>query len=196
MRATGTAGTARFLRIATTARDPDARVDVIRAVERELAAAGVAVESALPLAELRTAMGEHVVVLVRMLQAMALLFALVGALGLASAMSAAVIERGRELGVLRAIGGTPRTVLRLVVGEGVLIGALSWFVAVVLAVPLALVVGRIVGALGFGIPLPLSLSVSSTIAWLGLVIIGAAAASAVPAWQASRRPVHESLVRP
>jgi putative ABC transport system permease protein len=195
-RVTGSHGTTRFLRIVTSARGPAERTAAIRAVERELAGADIAVESAVPLSELRTAMGEHVVVLVRMLQSMALLFALVGALGLASAMSAAVIERRRELGVLRAIGGAPRTVLGLVVGEGVVIGALSWLFAVALAVPLALTVGRIVGELGFGTPLALSLSVSSMLAWLGLVMLGGGAASVIPAWQASRRPVHESLVRP
>jgi putative ABC transport system permease protein len=156
----------------------------------------VPVAQGVPLAELKTAMGEHVVVLVRMLQAMALLFALVGAFGLASTMSASVIERGRELGVLRAIGASPRTVLALVVGEGVVIGALSWLVALALALPLALVIGRVVGALAFNIPLPLSPSIVAALAWLALVVIGAAVSSAVPAWQAARRPVHDALARP
>lgn len=195
-RATGAPDRARLYRIATDARDPDARIAVIRAIEERLASSGIAVAQGLPLAELKTAMGEHVVVLVRMLQAMALLFALVGAFGLASTMSASVIERGRELGVLRAIGARPRTVLGLVVGEGVVIGALSWLVALALALPLALVVGRVVGALSFGIPLPLSPSIGAAAAWLALVVVGAAVSSAIPAWQTSRRPVHDALARP
>jgi putative ABC transport system permease protein len=187
---------ARLFRVATNASDPDARIAIIRAIDDQLARDGIAVAQGLPLAELKTAMGEHVVILVRMLQAMALLFALVGVFGLASAMSANVIERGRELGVLRAIGAPPRTVLGLVVGEGVVIGALSWLVALALAIPLALVVGRVVGALSFGIPLPLSPSVGATVAWLAIVLAGAAIASGVPAWRASRRPVHDALARP
>jgi hypothetical protein len=44
-------------------------------------------ESVQPLAELRTAMGDHVLVLVRLLVAMAAILGIVGVLGLVSAMA-------------------------------------------------------------------------------------------------------------
>ena len=50
----------------------------------------------------------------------------VGGLGLMTTMSLNVLERRREMGVLRAIGATPAMVWRLVVAEGAFVALLSW----------------------------------------------------------------------
>lgn len=192
-RVAGTLGRTRTVRIVTTASDPEARMEVIRAVERALEQAGVGVELAVPLTELRTAMGDHVIILVRMLLAMAMLMATVGAMGLTSAMGMSVLERTRELGVMQAIGATPGAVLRLIVTEGVFVGALSWVAALVLSVPLTALVGNIVGRLAFWLPLPLVLSPGAMLLWLALVLVGAVGATALPAWRASRLTVREAL---
>jgi putative ABC transport system permease protein len=192
-RVAGAPGHTQTVRIVTTASDPEARVEVIRAVEHALEQAGVGVELAIPLVELRTAMGDHVVILVRMLIAMALLMATVGAIGLTSAMGMSVLERTRELGVMQAIGATPGAVLRLIVTEGVFVGALSWVAALLLSVPLTALVGNIVGRLAFWLPLPLVLSPEAMLLWLALVLVGAMGATALPAWRASRLTVREAL---
>ena len=49
----------------------------------------------------------------------------VGGLGLMTTMSLNVLERRREMGVLRAIGATPAAVWAIVVAEGAVIGALE-----------------------------------------------------------------------
>ena len=50
-------------------------------------------------------------------------------------MSLAVQERTREIGVLRAIGATPRAIMRMVQAEGLLIAILSWLIAIPLSLP-------------------------------------------------------------
>lgn len=45
----------------------------------------------------------------------------------------------------------------------------------------------------FGIGFPLVLSLKAMLIWLGLVLASATLASGVPAWKASRLPVHQSL---
>ena len=82
-RATEHAGQTRLLRVPITARSPAERTSIVRTIEQALAKEGASVESVLPLAELRTAMGNHILVLVRSLIAMASILAIVGALGLA-----------------------------------------------------------------------------------------------------------------
>jgi putative ABC transport system permease protein len=52
-------------------------------------------------------------------------------------MSLNVLERRREMGVMRALGATPRIVWLMIVAEGVVIGVLSWTIAALLAWPSA-----------------------------------------------------------
>ncbi|HET9931301.1 MAG TPA: ABC transporter permease, partial [Polyangiaceae bacterium] len=140
-RLSGTPGKARMLRVATTATSPNERTAVIRAIERRLEQERADVEAVIPLSVLRTAMGDHIVVLIRMLLAMAALMVTVGMLGLASTMGTNVLERTREIGVMKTIGATPNQVARLVVSEALFVGVVSWLAAVVLAVPLTALVG-------------------------------------------------------
>ena len=79
----------------------------------------------------------------------------VGGLGLMTTMSLNVFERRREMGVMRALGATPRIVWLMVVAEGVVIGVLSWAIAGLLAWPISkaigdvLVRGAVPGWIGF-----------------------------------------------
>lgn len=91
--AAGGAGRPRMLRVATTAESPEARAGVIRSLEHRLEEERASVEAVVPLAVLRTAMGDHVAILIRMLLAMAGLMVTVASLGLASAMGTNVVER-------------------------------------------------------------------------------------------------------
>jgi len=191
--AAGMAGRAQMIRITSSAVDQAERVEIIRSIEQALATIGVSVREGLPLAVLRTAMVEHVSVLVNTLLATAVLLGLIGILGLASAMSMNVIERTRELGVMRAIGAAPGTIMRIIISEGVLIGGLSWVFAVMISVPLSLLVGEIVGMLAFKVPLSLVMSPLAMALWFVVVLVISAAACAYPALRASRVTVREAL---
>jgi len=195
LRATGSAGRVGMLRIATTAATPAKRTEVIRAIERALATGEGSVEAVIPLAVLRTAMGDHVNVLIRMLLAMAALMVTVGMLGLASTMGSNVLERTREIGIMKTLGATPNRIARLIVGEALLIGSISWLLAVALAVPLTVLVGQTVGRLAFRVRLPLIVDVHAVLGWLVLVAAFAALATALPARRASRLTVWGALGR-
>jgi putative ABC transport system permease protein len=194
-RATGTEDQARMFRIATTARSAQERNDVIRRIEAALLESKVGVEAAFPLAEIRTAVGDHVLILVETLLAMAVILAIVGALGLGSAMSVSIVERTRELGVMKTLGATPRRIVRMLVAEGAAIGALSWLLAFVLSVPLSYSVDRLIGTLGFLAPLPLILSTAGAAIWLGLVTVVSLVATLVPARRAAAMVIREALAQ-
>jgi putative ABC transport system permease protein len=66
--------------------------------------------------------GQGVNILIVFLLIMALLTAFVGSIGLAGTMGMNVLERTREIGVMRAIGATDLTIIKSVVIEGVFIG--------------------------------------------------------------------------
>jgi putative ABC transport system permease protein len=192
-RALGGDGGPRMLRIATTASSPEARDEVIRRLERVLEVERVSVEAVVPLAVLRTAMGDHVAVLIRMLLAMAGLMVTVAALGLASVTSTNVIERTREIGVMKTIGATAPQITRLVMGEALVVALLSWVAALVLSVPLTALVGKVVGMLAFRLRLPFVADLHAAAAWCVLVAALGLVAAALPARRASKLSVRAAL---
>ncbi|MDP2339995.1 MAG: ABC transporter permease [Deltaproteobacteria bacterium] len=162
-------------------------------VEALLVGAGAAVELASPLSELEMAVDGHIGILIQMLLALALIMGLVGALGMGSTMSVSVLERTRELGVLLAIGATPRRLQRMIVAEAVAIGVVGWAVGVTLSLPLTLGVGSLIGSLGFMAALPFVVAPGPIVVWFFIAIVVSAAASWLPAAGVSRRPVREAL---
>jgi len=184
------------LRVATTARSPEARLAAIRAVEQALSDAHIGVESAIPLAEHRTAIGDHILILVQALMALAVILAIVGTLGLASTVGISVVERTREFGVMKTIGATPGRLVRMIMAEALFIAAGSWILAVLLSVPVTVLVGWLVGTLGFLAPLPLVFASAPALLWLVLVGSVAPAAALLPARRASHLTVQAALAHP
>jgi len=189
----GTIGRAQMIRIMTSSNNPVDREALIRKIDNKLQQAGIVIKKAVPLSLLKTAMGEHVVVLVATLIMTAILLAVIGLLGLASTMSMNVIERTRELGIMKVSGATPFVIVKIITIEGVLIALMSWVLAVLVSLPLSYQIGSFIGYMTFKMPIGLSISWFAVFLWLGLVIVLAAVASMVPAWRASRMPVHHAI---
>ncbi|MCX6035936.1 MAG: FtsX-like permease family protein, partial [Chloroflexi bacterium] len=72
-------------------------------------------------------------ILVTFLLIMALLTALVGSIGLTGTMGMNVLERTREIGVMRSIGAVDREIMRTVIVEGLVIGSISWMLGALLS---------------------------------------------------------------
>ena len=124
---------------------------------------------------------------------MALLVAVVGGLGLSGTMSINVMERTREIGVMRAVGANDRAILRIVLVEGVIIGLISWVLAIVVAYPIGLGLSNIVGTLFLESEMTYIYSIPGAIGWLGAVLLIALLAGTIPARGASRLSVRETL---
>jgi putative ABC transport system permease protein len=183
----------RLLRVVTSATSPIEREDTIRRLNEALLQAGVSVDAVLPFAELRTAIGDHMIVLIRLLLAMAFIMALVGAMGLAATMSTNVIERTRELGVMKVLGARPSRIVWLLLMEAFFIAALSWVLAFALALPLTISVNTLVGMMGFLAPLPLVIGVTPPLLWLFLVALVSLLATLLPARSAVRLSAREAM---
>ncbi len=190
---TRTPGATRLLRVATLANDAAGRAAIIRRTEQAVEGAGLGIEFFLPVEELVTAVGEHMAILLGVIMMLAGLMSVVGVLGLGAAMSTSVLERMRELGVMQAVGATRSMVLRVILGEGLFVGATSGLIAIALAVPLSTGVGALVGGLAFRAPLPLVMSLPAALTWLAVALLSSAVATAVPALSASRMTVREAL---
>ena len=73
--------------------------------------------------------------LVVLLAIMAIVIGAVGSIALSGALSLSVMERRREIGVMRAIGASSWTIFKLFIGEGLILGWVSWLIALPLSIP-------------------------------------------------------------
>jgi putative ABC transport system permease protein len=179
----------RMLRLKTRAVDEQARAAVIASLDAALRARGVHVATVVPLAELRTAVGDHVLILVRALTLLAFIFAVVGLSGLLQAMGTAVLERTRELGVMKSLGASKARLRRMLVDEALWLVLASFVLSLLLAVPLTWSVCVVVGKAGFLAPLPFTLSLGAVAAWL-LMLVGM---SIAVTWPLSSRAANISV---
>jgi putative ABC transport system permease protein len=132
-------------------------------------------------------------IIISLLLIMACLLAVVGGLGLMGTMSINVLERTREIGVLRAIGASSRSVERVFMREGVMIGWLSWGFGAVLSIPMSQMMGGALGEMLMGAALTPAFSVSGALMWLALMLLLSVVASSLPARNASRLTIREVL---
>ena len=144
------------------------------------------------LAMLDTA-SESLDILVIFLLIMALLTAAVGAMGLTGTMGMNVLERTREIGIMRAIGAGNNIIMLTVMVEGMVIGGISWVMSVFLAFPISVLLTNILSNTIFSTPIELSFTPMGFIIWLVLVLILSALASVLPARNAARMTIHEVL---
>jgi putative ABC transport system permease protein len=114
-------------------------------------------------------------------------------MGLASTMSLAVLERTREIGVLRAIGARHRDIVTMLQVEGIVIALLGWLVSIPLSVPMSIVLERAFGKIMFEVPTSVVPDGSGVSQWLLLVVVVALLASALPALRATRTSTAAAL---
>jgi putative ABC transport system permease protein len=167
--------------------------DIAPTLEQDLNASGMSVQSIVSQEELRNMVRTYLQVITSFLVIMSSLAIIVGCLGLVSTMNINIIERRREIGVMRAIGASNRAIYTMIAVESLVIGLLSWFLANLLAPPISILIGNIFGTIIFKSPLDISFSPIGVIAWLVLVIILAPLSSLLSARNALRMPVHEVL---
>jgi putative ABC transport system permease protein len=188
-----TVGRAEWVFTATEQHDMAYQAQIAQAMENRFEQLGMDVglssKSAEEVAE-TTAIFEVIIVL---LLIMAFLLAVIGGLGLMGTMSINVLERTREIGVMRAIGASNRSVRRIFIVEGIIIGVMSWLVGTMLAYPLSKLLSDLIGRQFLNAPLVYTFSLTGVFIWLALVVVLAALASFLPAWNASRLTVREVL---
>ena len=132
-------------------------------------------------------------IVINMLLALAVIMALVGGIGLMGSLSISVVERTREIGVMRAIGARTGTMMAMFVMEGVLQGLMSWALAVPISFGLGKPMANVLGQAVFDANLDYRYSLESVIVWLAVILVISILASILPARNATVVSVRESL---
>jgi putative ABC transport system permease protein len=189
----GGTGRAGVVFVVTESHEPADQQRLAGLLEARFEDAGLNVRSTQTSATERGQVAAQFNVLVVFLLIMAVLLAVVGAIGLAGTMSLNVLERRREIGVMRAIGASTPALFRIVTVEGLTIGLISWAVAVVVALPLSRLMSNAVGVSILETALNYRFSLFGAGLWLGLVLVLATASSLLPARSATQVSVRAAL---
>lgn len=131
--------------------------------------------------------------LIFFLLAMAVMVASVGGLGLAGTMSLNVLERTREIGIMRSVGAGDPTVKKTVLIEGFSVGIVSFLIAIPLSIPMTYGFCYAIGNAFFGRTLYFTVVPSGMTIWLMIVLLIAFFASLVPAVRASKMSISQTL---
>lgn len=176
-----------------TPRDLAAQQELTSQVEKRFDRASFKVTSTFLISEEREEINSAFGIIVALLMVMTVLLTTVGGLGLMGTMSLNVIERSREIGVMRAYGASSTAVFRIVVIEGLLIGLMSWVLAIGLSIPISILLVRNIGQAFMDYPMPATYTAGGVLAWAGLVLIISIVASLFPALRAVRLTVTQVL---
>ncbi|HXU31497.1 MAG TPA: ABC transporter permease, partial [Thermoanaerobaculia bacterium] len=119
-------------------------------IERSVAVSDLPILFVMSRAERTKIIADHLNIILMTLLILAFLVLWVAALGMASATSITVMERTREIGVLRAIGATPGRIISRFVTEGMTTNLAGVALGLILSWPLSQVASAFFGKLMLG----------------------------------------------
>lgn len=125
------------------------------------------------------------------LTAMSVLVGLIGALGVVNTITLNVLERRREIGVLRSVGASDANVMQAFLTEGLAFGIGGWLIGIALGYPLGLILVKVMEAVLFH--LNYVFTPQMVLLSLGFSLVLTGAASLIPALAAARMKVKEVL---
>jgi putative ABC transport system permease protein len=192
-RLTNSAGEANTYRIVAQAQTLGSQKALSQVVDQYLRERGYSINNVEAGKVTRQQQSQSMSIIVVFLLIMAVLTAVVGSIGLMGTMGMNVLERTREIGVMRAIGAVDREVIKSVVVEGLMIGLISFAAACLLSIPISFVLLRIISEALMGTVMDLQITPVGFTIWLAMVVVLSMVASLWPARSASRLTIREVL---
>jgi putative ABC transport system permease protein len=124
------------------------------------------------------------------LQAIALI---VAALSVLTTLVASVLERTREIGILRSLGFGRGRLARTILAEAGLLGIAANVVGVVAGLGLSLILIQVINKQSFGWTIQFLFPGRLIVDYAALTVGVSLLAAAVPAWRAARLPIAEAV---
>jgi putative ABC transport system permease protein len=171
---------------------PGVDVNALVAAVRERAAGGpqLVIRSNRALREASLEIFDRTFAITGVLRTLSVVVAFVGML---AALMALQLERAREIGVLRALGVTPRQVWGLVTAQTGIIGLLAGLLAVPSGLLLAAVLVFVINRRSFGWTMSIDPSPQILLQGVALSLLAALLAGFYPAWRMATAPPAETL---
>ena len=167
--------------------------ELMRSLEKHFAAEGIHVSGLTSAKVASRVLRNHIDIIMVALIMLALLMLSISSLGMASGISSSVVERTREIGILRAIGGKPRAIFSILSSEALVMALIGWLVALVLAQPLSRFLTEYFGTALVEYPFDYMGSLEAVLYSLAITIFLAALATVGPARMVSRQSVKDAV---
>lgn len=190
---TGETGYAQSLYLVTEEHDEASLQTLKQQLEDAFATQNVSIMSNQNSFERRQIMENHAMLITSFLLLATVMSTIVGGLGLMTTMSINVLERTREIGIMRAIGASNTALLKIILIEAILTGILSWILAAVIATPISYILSQSLGKTMLNTSLDFAISPLGFVLWLGVVVLFSIAASLPPARSTTRLTVRDVL---
>jgi len=182
-----------MLYVRTIGKDPEYVDKVTSQLEELFGQRNLEIANSQTEAEIRSTYEFQFVVVTMLLLGLAIIMAIVGGIALMGALWIGVIERTKEIGVLRAIGARTPSIMGIFIFEGVLQGISSWLVALLVSLLFSRPLAANLGKTMFGATLDYQYNWSAVGIWLGIILVISVLASILPAYSAARISVRDSL---
>jgi putative ABC transport system permease protein len=182
-----------ILLIRTTSHDPGSITSVSKQLKDSYEHQNIKVNLTQTQPDLRNTYEWQFSIVTIQLMALSIIVAIVGGFALMGAISIGVIERTKEIGVLRAVGARSRTILGIFLMEGILQGAMSWLAAIPISLIASPLAANLLGHALFGATLDYRYNWQAVGIWLCIVLVISIVASILPARSATQISVRDSL---
>ncbi len=171
------------------------QVKLKRDIERRLAKTNLNVFYVMSQSERAKIIYDHLNIILTLFTLLSTLVLVVGALGMAAATSTNILERTREIGVMRAIGATPKIVYRLFEVEGAIVSMAGIILGLLLSLPISFYAAKFFGTLilGHNVSLQFAFSHIGLATTLAITLIFGWLASRIPARKAVSISNREAL---
>jgi putative ABC transport system permease protein len=173
----------------------DSVIELKKNIEREIVNSNLSVTYVVSQAERVKVIYDHLIIILSCIIFLSLMVLIVSAIGMASSTGINILERRREIGIMRAIGATPKAIINIFVSEGLIISAISCVLGLILAWPLSQWASSIFGVLllGNGGKLTYAFSTEGFVITLACTTLFSWLASRIPARNAIKIPTQQAL---
>ena len=164
-------------------------------IEKEIAPSNMDIAYVMSQAERVKIIYDHLNIILSVLILLSFLVLVVSAIGMASATGINIWERTREIGVMRAIGATPKKIYAIFVTEGMITCVISILMGLVFSYPLSRVAAVFFGDLMLGkdAKLDYAFSISGFLITIVVTLLFGWLASRIPAKSAIKVSTHKAL---
>jgi putative ABC transport system permease protein len=189
----GQTGYARAANIITNEQTYEKRQLIATQIEENLRGAGIDVMISTTFEDTKNMFDNHLAIIVGFLVIASILVIIVGIMGLISTTGINVMERMREIGIMRSYGAISRSILHIFIFEGIFVGLISLGITTILSMPLTHLTGNVFGKIFMQVPLDNVLNPWGYLLWLAIMLMIAVLVSSGIALRVLDIPVNEVL---